>query len=208
MSADRSAQRRELILERALEVFVMNGFVGTSTDQLAAAASVSKQTLYKEFGDKEGVFTALIQFACDRVDDPFAPMVESMRTVSTAEKGVEMMAAQFTGSIMAPAVQQLRRLVIAEAARFPDLGLLYWEGGFLRLLNSVGQCLAVLHQRGMLAVPDPTLAAHHFAGLLLWIPSNQAMFAAATLPIQEAELDRLIVAGSSAFLRAYRPDGG
>jgi AcrR family transcriptional regulator len=53
--------------------------VGTSTDELAAAAAVSKQTLYRVFGDQEGVFTALIHYAADRVDDPFAPLEERMR---------------------------------------------------------------------------------------------------------------------------------
>lgn len=203
MDAARSAQKRELILERALEVFVAHGYVGTTTDQLAAAASVSKQTLYKEFGDKEGVFTALIRFACDRVDDPFAPLVEQMRGIDSADDAVALMATQFTRSIMSPYVQQLRRLVIAEATRFPHLGPLYWEEGFLRVVNSVARCLSILDERQMLDIPDARLAAHHFAGLLLWIPSNQTMFAVTT-PLGEQELSETIAAGSRAFLRAYR----
>ncbi|HLV55510.1 MAG TPA: TetR/AcrR family transcriptional regulator [Actinotalea caeni] len=69
MWAEAGTSKRHRILEQVLEVFVENGYVGTTTDQLAAAASASKQTFYKEFGDKEGVFTALIAYACDRVDD-------------------------------------------------------------------------------------------------------------------------------------------
>ncbi|MBP2436072.1 TetR/AcrR family transcriptional regulator [Microbacterium amylolyticum] len=203
MDAARSVQKRELILERALEVFVAHGYVGTTTDQLAAAASVSKQTLYKEFGDKEGVFAALIRFACDRVDDPFAPLVDQMRNIDSADDAVALMATQFSRSIMSPYVQQLRRLVIAEATRFPDLGQLYWEEGFLRVVNSVARCLSILDERGMMEIPEARLAAHHFAGLLLWIPSNQTMFAA-TMPLGEQELIETITAGSQAFLRAYR----
>lgn len=203
MDAARSTQKRELILERALEVFVAHGYVGTTTDQLAAAASVSKQTLYKEFDDKEGVFAALIRFACDRVDDPFAPLVEQMSGIGSADDAVALMATQFTSSIMSPYVQQLRRLVIAEATRFPHLGQLYWEEGFLRVVNSVARCLSILDERGMMDIPDARLAAHHFAGLLLWIPSNQTMFAV-TMPLGERELIETIAAGSRAFLRAYR----
>lgn len=58
-----SEEKRQQILNHSLGVFVANGYVGTSTDQLAAAASVSKQTLYRAFGDKEGLFTALIHAA-------------------------------------------------------------------------------------------------------------------------------------------------
>lgn len=205
LKAAKSVQKRELMLERVLEVFVANGYVGTTTAQLASAASVSKQTLYKEFGDKEGVFAALIEFACDRVDDPFGPLIERLHDVASAEEGISLMAGQFTRAIMSPYVQRLRRLVIAEASRFPHLGLMYWEGGFLRVVDSVGQCLQILHDRGLLAIPDARLAAHHFAGILLWIPSNQTMFAV-TLPIEEEDLKETIAAGSAAFLRAYRPD--
>lgn len=205
MTTAKTTQKRELILEGALRVFIENGYVGTTTDQLAAAASISKQTLYREFGDKEGVFTALIEFACERVDDPFEPLIQQMHEVSSAEQAVDMMARQFTQSIMSPYVQQLRRLVIAEATRFPELGLMYWEGGFLRVLESVAQCLSILHERKMLTTPDPTLAAHHFAGMLLWIPSNHTMFAV-TLPLDEQELTATIAAGSKAFLRAYRAE--
>lgn len=207
MSATKTPEKREVILESALQVFLANGYVGTTTDQLAAAASVSKQTLYKEFGDKEGVFAALIQFACDRVDDPFAPLVERMQDIASAEEAIDLMATQFTRSIMTPYVQKLRRLVIAEAARFPRLGLLYWEGGFQRVVDSISRCLAILDDRGMLDIPDARLAAHHFAGMLLWIPSNQAMFAV-TLPVDERELTETIAAGSRVFLRAYRPGTG
>lgn len=181
-----------------------HGYVGASTDQLAAAASVSKQTLYKEFGDKEGVFTALIEYACDRVDDPFAPLVQQMTGVATARDALDAMASQFTRSIMSPYVQQLRRLVIAEAARFPQLGQLYWDCGFVRVLGSIAQCLNVLDERGLLRVPDPHLAAQHFSGMLLWIPSNQTMFAVGR-PIDERVLEATIDAGAAAFLRAYRP---
>ncbi|WP_298324364.1 TetR/AcrR family transcriptional regulator [Haloactinopolyspora sp.] len=203
MSAARSAQKRELILERALDVFVACGYKGTTTDQLAAAASVSKQTLYKEFGDKEGVFTALIQFACDRVGDPFAPLTEQMHSISSAEEALDLLATQFTRSIMSPRVQQLRRLVIAEAVRFPPLGLLYWESGFLPVLDSVARCLSILDERALLDIPDARLAARHFAGMLLWIPSNQTMFAV-SMPLDETELAESIAAGSKVFLRAYR----
>src|SRR5882724_9695340 len=52
----RSARRRQAILAAATEVFVRQGYLGATTDQVAAAASVSKQTVYKQFGDKQHLF--------------------------------------------------------------------------------------------------------------------------------------------------------
>lgn len=105
---------------------------------------------------------------------------------------------------MAAPVQQLRRLVIAEAVRFPELGTLYWERGFLRVLASVASCLHVLDERELLAVPDPDLAAQHLTGMLLWIPSNRVMFTAGAEEVDEKTLEGVIAAGAAAFVRAHR----
>ena len=205
MAERSSREKRERILMSALEVFVQHGYVGTSTDQLAAAAKVSKQTLYREFGDKEGVFESLIRFAGQRVEDPFAPLVSRMHECDSAEQAVGLIAQQFTRSIMDAQIQRLRRLVIAEAVRFPHLARMYWENGFLRTLLSIERCLTVLDSRKLLSIPDVPSAAQHFAGLLLWIPGNRSMFAVED-PVPDAdELDELIAAGAGAFLRAYAP---
>lgn len=204
MDDSRATTRRRRILDATLGVFVENGYVGTSTGQLAAAAAISKATLYKEFGDKEGVFRALIEDAAERIEDPFAPLVAAMQEVSSAEEGVAMLAEQFTRSVMAAPVQSLRRLVIAEAARFPELGTLYWERGFLRVLTSVASCLRVLDQRELLSVPDAELAAQHLTGMLLWIPSNRIMFHTAGGPPDERALQHVIEEGAAAFVRAHR----
>ena len=53
--------KREAILSAARELFMANGFVGTSMDNLAAAAGVSKATLYSHFSDKDALYSAIIE---------------------------------------------------------------------------------------------------------------------------------------------------
>lgn len=201
----RQQAKRDAILSKALDVFAQHGYLGTTTDRLAAEAAVSKQTLYKLFGDKDGVFAALVRGACDEIVDPFAALVEQMSTATSAEAAVRVLADQFAGSIITPHIQKLRRLVIAEAPRFPDLAALYWRSGFGRTIDSLAGCLDVLDRRGLLRIEDAERAAHHFAGLLLWIPGNRAMFDASAPDLTGAELDELISAGAQAFARAYAP---
>jgi len=196
-------QKRMQILDAALTVFVAHGYVGASTDQIAAAASVSKQTLYRAFGDKEGIFAALIRAVCAQVNDPFAPLIERMSMADDGASAIRLLSAEFSSLILDPSTQQMRRLVIGEAARFPALGRLYWESGFQRMLESIGRCLAVLHERGLLSVPSPELAAEHFAGLLLWIPGNRAMFLGDEQACDAHQVDGTVQAGAEAFLRAY-----
>lgn len=195
--------RRDEILDTALDVFAPYGYLGTTTDMLARESAISKQTLYKYFGDKDGVFAALVQRACERVVDPFAPRVDEMQTVDTAERAVRILADQFVGAIMNPEIQKLRRLVIAEAPRFPHLAEEYWQSGFGRMLTSLAECFSVLDQRGLLRAPDLEFAAQHFAGMMLWIPGNRAMFLVDQPPPDESEVTAIVSAGVDAFLRAY-----
>ena len=53
--------KREAILSAAVELFMSHGFAGTSMDNLAAAANVSKATLYSHFADKSTLYRAIIE---------------------------------------------------------------------------------------------------------------------------------------------------
>jgi TetR/AcrR family transcriptional regulator len=54
-------EKRELILEAALEVFSTHGFRGSTIDQIAEAAGMSKPNLLYYFRRKEDIHEALIQ---------------------------------------------------------------------------------------------------------------------------------------------------
>lgn len=53
-------EKRELILEAALEVFSQHGFRGSTIDQIAEAAGMSKPNLLYYFKGKEAIFVTLI----------------------------------------------------------------------------------------------------------------------------------------------------
>jgi TetR/AcrR family transcriptional regulator len=53
-------EKRELILEAALEVFSQHGFRGSTIDQIAEAAGMSKPNLLYYFKSKEAIFVTLI----------------------------------------------------------------------------------------------------------------------------------------------------
>ena len=51
---------RERILGSAMELFAHNGFDQVTADEIAARARVGKGSVYRQFGSKEGLYTAAI----------------------------------------------------------------------------------------------------------------------------------------------------
>jgi TetR/AcrR family transcriptional regulator, mexJK operon transcriptional repressor len=205
METGRSARRRQMILEAATEVFVRNGYLGATTDQVAAAASVSKQTVYKQFGDKQHLFAEVIGVTTAGVVDRLAAVVAStLGDAWDVRAALRDLAGGFLRGLLQPDVLRLRRLVIAEADRFPEIGRAWFEQGFDRALVILGEALQALADRGLLHdLGDPTLAAYQFAGLVMYQPMNQLMFAGTgELPPGDT-LDRVADSAVEVFLARY-----
>jgi TetR/AcrR family transcriptional repressor of mexJK operon len=203
MATSDRAGKRQVILDAAITVFSEKGFVGTNLDQVVAAAAVSKQTLYKHFRDKASLFREIVLDIGDQMDDQFRDLPEPDAIEDVAE-WIQRLALRWARAAMDPKVQRIRRLVIAEAPRFPDVATAYWERAFHRAIARMAEHFRVLGEAGKLDVPDPLTAAQHFAGLLLWIPSNRTMFSGRPDVVTADELAGYARAGALAFLRAYR----
>jgi TetR/AcrR family transcriptional repressor of mexJK operon len=201
----RTARKRRAILGAAAEVFLQHGYVGASMDEVAARAAVSKQTVYKQFEDKEHLFAEIIlgtyaQLA-DRFADAFANMLDEASDVRQALRAIAQF---FLDSLTQPDLVQLRRLVLAEADRFPDISAAWFEGAFHRTLVLLGESMTRLADRGMLRkLSDPTLAAYQFSGLVMYKPMNQLMFAGTTAQPAVAELEHIADRAVEVFLAAY-----
>jgi AcrR family transcriptional regulator len=65
-SRDAESTRRNII-EIATEEFAEKGFSGARIDEIAARTNTSKRMLYYYFGDKEGLFTAVLKEAYKRI---------------------------------------------------------------------------------------------------------------------------------------------
>jgi TetR/AcrR family transcriptional regulator, mexJK operon transcriptional repressor len=191
------------IREAATTLFLRNGYVGTSMDEVAALARVSKQTVYTHFDDKERLFTELVLGNTERVDELVEEMTALLEGTSDAARALSELARRYLDTVVRPQVLQLRRLVIGEAARFPDLARTYYERVPERMVGALARGLRGLTDRGLLQVDDPQLAAQHFVALVLWIPLDRALFVPDAEALPDAELEHLAAAGVRVFLAAY-----
>jgi AcrR family transcriptional regulator len=71
------AERREQLIEVARPLFAERGFDGTSVEEIAARAKVSKPVVYEHFGGKEGLYAVV-------VDREVTTLLSNMRTALTA----------------------------------------------------------------------------------------------------------------------------
>jgi len=201
----RSSRKRRVIVEAATKVFLDKGYDRTSMDDIATMATVSKPTVYKYFNDKERLFAAIVRETADHVDDLMRLVADTLTGRSDTEKDLAELARRFITALMEPQVLRLRRLVIANADRFPDLGRTWYEQGFERVLATLATCFQRLADHQLLRVDDALLAANHFVGLLLWIPVNKAMFTGDHSASSQVDLERYSEAAVRAFLAGYGP---
>ena len=199
----RTARKRRAILDAATTLFLREGYQATSMDQIAAAASVSKQTVYKQFSGKQSLFREIVTATTAEALDPVAEQVTSLCDSRDLAADLRALARALLARVIQPRVMQLRRLVIGEAARFPELGRLFYERGPGRTIDTLAATFESLAARGTLRPHDPRLAAEHFNWLVISTPLNRVMLCGdAELPAQ-ADLDRYADAGTRAFLAAY-----
>lgn len=161
--APRSERKRAAIIAAARSAFLEEGFEATSMDRIAAAADVSKRTVYNHFDSKESLFAAVVRaLYADLVGgEPFAldPSGDPAAVLSGFAKSL-------LAELARPERQKLIRVVIAESRRFPQVSALYFAEG---KEPAVGRLAAWLHRQdasGRLVVADPVLAAQQFLGML------------------------------------------
>jgi TetR/AcrR family transcriptional regulator, mexJK operon transcriptional repressor len=201
----RSPRKRRAILEAATTVFLRNGYLGTSMDEIAALAGVSKQTVYKHFDDKQALFTEIVTRVVDEAGDRVHAEVLELKDTGDVEADLKDLARRQLSETMQPRLLQLRRVVIGEAGRFPELGRTFYERGQARTGAALADAFEGLAARGLLTLDDPLLAAQHFNWLIMASPINRAMLLGEDGPPPAADVDRYVDGGVRAFLAAYGP---
>ena len=74
-------------MEAATTLFLRNGYQGTSMDEIAALAAVSKQTVYKNFADKERLFTGIVLSTIDQFGGPFIARIQLLHETDDLASG-------------------------------------------------------------------------------------------------------------------------
>jgi TetR/AcrR family transcriptional repressor of mexJK operon len=201
----RSALKRATILSAGRELFLSSGYQGTSVDQIAALAEVSKQTVYKHFGDKQELLLAIVNDALDSTVSPFLARIAELADTNDLDNDLIALAEDYLRQVLQEPVVQLRRLVVGEANRLPALAQLYYEQAPARALAAFADSIRALHRRGLLSATEPDSAAEHFAFLVVGRCIDEALFYGGPQVLANMDVDRHVHSAVNAFLAAYRP---
>jgi TetR/AcrR family transcriptional regulator, mexJK operon transcriptional repressor len=201
----RSDRKRRAIIDAATAAFLDHGYRGTSMDAVAAAAGVSKQTVYQHFGDKQRLFRELVEAVVQAASDPVYDEVRKLADSGHLEADLRDLARRLLTLVLQPTMLRLRRLVIAEARQFPELGRTFYDLGPGRTIAALADTFAALHRQGRLNTNDAKLAATQFNWLVMAAPINRAMLLGNDERPTAREINRWADGGVRTFLAAYLP---
>jgi len=199
---ERSTRKRRAIVEAATALFLQRGYLGTSIDQIAALAKVSKPTVYRFFEDKEHLLREIVLGTLDRRGDPFRAQLAVLAESDDVTSDLRRLARDYIAVVTQPGGLALRRLVIGASHQLPELAHAYYERAQEQTLMSLAQVFEQLATRGLLRFDDPLLAASQFAFLVLGRALDKSLFWPEK-PFSDAELEAQADAGVGAFLTIY-----
>ncbi len=157
--------KAKTILAGALEVFTTHGYSAASMDRIAAAAGVSKSTLYSYFQDKEGLFVAVIQQLTQNNRQMIFGMLSNPDLQDPPKRVLHRMATMVLEEFAENrTLLTLMRLIIGESERFPELAKTFVREIQKPMLEQLSLYLA---SQSQLKLRDPMVAARMFSGSLV-----------------------------------------
>jgi TetR/AcrR family transcriptional regulator, mexJK operon transcriptional repressor len=200
-TAKRSLVKQQKILEMAAKLFLKNGYEGVSVDEVTRAAGGSKTNVYTYFGGKEGMFTAVVEYL-------MAARLQSFKELKVSdhppEKALKEIGRTFLDIILDDHILALHRLIVAESARFPQLGRAWFAAGPEYVYRSVEDYLEAQQRVGRLRPGNPRRAAALFLDMITFDVHHRTLLGVTPRP-GPAELDRLVEDAVDTFLHGYMP---
>ena len=153
-------QRRDLILDAALEEFFESGFRAARMDDIARRAGISKGTVYLYFNSKEEVFTALVtSIALPKIEH----IEQTLKRSGNVKAALHALFQYIPTVIRESKMPKMVKILISDARAFPEVVRDYRENVLKRVLAA----LTALLKRGCRSGEIHTPAPEHTARLLI-----------------------------------------
>jgi AcrR family transcriptional regulator len=197
-SQDRGVARRHAFLQAGREVFLEQGYEAASVNDVVRRAGGSLATLYAQFGNKEGLFFAVLQDQHDRFVRALTPEAVDHLPL---EEGLQAMGERYVHGLLARDNLCFYRIIVGEARKFPEQMRRYIAGGGA---DKVRDALAnYLRARGIMA-NDAEAGASYL--LEVWRSRHHyRALADETYVVSESEISGHVARAIRLFLHGVLP---
>lgn len=171
----RGERTKAAIFAAAEALFLAHGFEGVSMDAIAERAGITKQTVYSHVGNKEALFLDLVDRMTGGAGDALSVAAPQPDIGTPPEIFLTRFAEEQLHIVVTPRLMKLRRMVIGEMNRFPELGAMLHRRGPARSVGRLSAALDLYGRAGALHHGDAVKAAEFFNWLVMGAYVNDAM---------------------------------
>ena len=159
----RPQDRPDEILSAAMQVFADRGLAGARVEDIAAAAGISKGTLYLYFKGKEELFKEAVRAQLRRILEGLSAAAPPGEPAARLARFMEA----YWSHLRRPAFGKLYRLVLGELHQFPELRRFYSEEVSGRVMALTGEIVSAGVASGTFREVDPAVASRMVVGLMI-----------------------------------------
>jgi len=203
VSEETFTPRQQAVLTAALDLLVENGD-GLTMTAVARRASCSKETLYKWFGDRDGLLTATVQWQAAKVRMPFVD--RSHLNVKALRISLEQFARDLLTTLIGEVSITLNRTAVTHAAQEKSgLGDIVLENGLLAVRRRLKPILEAARDARLLRFSNSEEAYRTFFGLVVRDVQIRLLLGDKTLTQSnvEANIEADVKTATDQFLALY-----
>ena len=158
----------DAILDAATDMFLAEGYGATSIEALAQRLRISKRTFYHRFSDKAALFDAVVRSIVGKLKPPDLPALFAGGSLEDILLRIGELA---LAAALSPQAIALQRLLLAEAARFPELAAIAsGEGTRQMAIEAIAHLL-----EGRLPPDEARFAGAQFLQMVISLPQRGAL---------------------------------
>ena len=160
----RGYERRLALLISANDLFLERGYEAVSLDDIVNHAGGSKASIYKYFGNKDGLFTAI----CDYRREQFFKDICSQFDFQRDHLRLYLIQTllNFHKHIIQPENAAFLRLIVEQAQRNPELARYIMEQGPRHIQKSIENALIKADQLGLIYCNNANYSAQLYFGII------------------------------------------
>ncbi|USP40539.1 TetR/AcrR family transcriptional regulator [Acinetobacter sp. XS-4] len=193
-------EKRARILQAAKAIFLKSGYHGTSMNQIAQEASVTKLTVYNHFQDKANLFICAITETCE---ETLSTKQFELDASADFYQALFIVCSRALQIIYSPEALKLEHVLFELAAEQSPLAEQFFTASHTRLQNQLTVFFQKAAELGFIQAADPVYQTELLLTLLLGVRHHKVLLRIIAVPSAQ-ELDQIIQDAINLFMLKYR----